>query len=149
MSCGPAAIEQTGSSKQHRTSANRADSPDSSGNLFQPANDVRVYFILLDSAATGDEQGVDFAAHFSKSFMRGDPNTAVCHERSLGRGADDFDGINWTCAGVCPAIHVRRAGEDLKWSDEVEDLRSRSGDENDTPGCSSCAAVTLISSHSS
>jgi len=131
MSCDPAAIEQTGSSKQHRTSANRADSPDSSGNLFQPANDVRVYFILLDSAATGDEQGVDFAAHFSKSFMRGDPNTAVCHERSLGRGADDFDGINWRRPKILFAEHFRGAREDLKRPDQIEDFRARRGNEDD------------------
>jgi hypothetical protein len=52
MSCGPAAIEQTCSSKQHCAGANRADSPDPSGDLSQPAHDVTVYFVLLDRAAT-------------------------------------------------------------------------------------------------
>src|SRR5205807_4400234 len=89
-----AAIEQTGASKQHRASANRSDSPDSSGDLSQPAHDVRVYFILFNGVATGHEQGVDLPAHFPKSFMRGDPQAAVCYQRSLRRGADDFDGIN-------------------------------------------------------
>jgi len=144
-----AAIEQTGASKQHRTSANRADSPDSPGNLFQPANDVRVYFVLLDGGAAGDEESVDFAAHFSKSFMRGDPNTAICHERSLGRGADDFDGINWRRSGILFAERLRRASENLERPNQIENFGSWPGDENDTPGCSSCAAVTLISSHSS
>jgi len=127
-----AAIEQTGPSKQHCARANRSDSPDSSGNLSQPANDVRIYFILLDRAAAGDEKGVDFAAHFSKSFMRGDPNTAICHERSLGRGADDFDGINWRRTGILLAERFRRASEDLQRPNQVENFGSRPGDEHDS-----------------
>src|SRR5206468_4543593 len=113
---------------------NRSDSPDSSGNLFQPANDVRVYFILLDRAATGDEQCVDFAAHFSKSFMRGDPNTAVRGKRSLRRGADDFDGINWRRSGILFVEHFRGAREDLQRPDQIENLGSRRGYEHDPAG---------------
>ena len=77
MSCGPAAIEQTCSSEQHCAGANRADSPDPSGDLSQPAHDVTVYFILLDRAATSDKKSVDLSAHFPKSFMCGDSQSTV------------------------------------------------------------------------
>src|SRR5437016_4803918 len=80
MSCCPAAIEQTCSSKQHCAGANRADSPDPPGDLSQPAHDVTVYFIPLDRAATCYEQGVDLSTHFSKSFMRGDAQPTVRNE---------------------------------------------------------------------
>ncbi len=131
MSCGPAAIEQTGSSKQHRTSANRADSPDSSGNLFQPANDVRVYFILLNRAATGDKKSVDLSTNFPKGFVRGDSQPAVRHKRSLRRSADDFDGIDWRRSKILFAEHFRGAREDLERPDQIEDFGSRRGNEDD------------------
>ena len=104
---------------------------------------------LLDGGAAGDEESVDLSAQFPKRFMRGDPNTAICHERSLGRGADDFDGINWRRSGILFAERLRCASENLERPNQIENFGSWPGDENDTPGCSSCAAVTLISSHSS
>jgi hypothetical protein len=131
MSRCAAAIEQTGASKKHRTSANRADSPDSSGNLFQPANDVRVYFILLNRAATGDKKSVDLSTNFPKSFVRGDSQPAVRHKRSLRRSADDFDGIDWGRSGILFVEHFRGAGEDLQRPDQIENLGSRRGYEHD------------------
>src|SRR5207237_3973349 len=77
MSCGPAAIEQTCSCKQHCAGANRANSPDASGQLSQPAHDVVVYFILLDRVATCYEQGVDLSTDLPKRFMRGDAHPTV------------------------------------------------------------------------
>src|SRR5207237_5399798 len=75
MGGGAAAIEQAGPSKKHCASANRSDSPDFSGNLFQPTDDVGVDFVLFDCIPSGPEQGVDFPAHFPTSFVRRDSHT--------------------------------------------------------------------------
>src|SRR4029077_15618861 len=133
MRCGPSAVEQTCSRKQHRAGANRADSPDSSGDFSQPAHHVTVYFILLDRAATGYEQGVDLSTHFPKSFMRGDSQSTVRHKRSLRRRADDFYRIDWVQTGILFAEHFRSARKDLKRPDQIDDLRARRGHEHDPP----------------
>src|SRR6266576_2134317 len=133
MSCCPAAIEQTCSSKQHCAGANRTDSPDPSGDLSQPAHDVTVYFILLDRAATSDKKSVDLSTHFSKSFMCGDSQSTVRHKRSLRRRADDFDGIDWRRSGVLFAKHFRSASKDLQRPDQIDDLCPRRGHEHDPP----------------
>src|SRR4029453_2676900 len=75
--CSPAAIKQTGSRQQHGSSADGADSPNSSSDGFQPAADFRTYFIILNRAAAGYEQGVDVSAQFAKSFVRHDSQTAI------------------------------------------------------------------------
>src|SRR4029077_20403778 len=133
MSGGPAAIEQTCSSKQHCAGANRADSPSASGNLSQPAHHVAAYFILLDGAATRYEQSVDLSAHFPKSLMRGDSQPTVRHKRSLRRRADDFYRIDWGQTGILFAEHFRSARKDLKRPDQIDDLCPRRGHENDPP----------------
>jgi hypothetical protein len=85
MSCRSAAVEQTGSSKQHCAGADRANSPDPSGNLSQPTHDVTAYFILFNRAATRDEQGIDLSVHSPKSFVRGDAQSAIGNKRPMSR----------------------------------------------------------------
>jgi hypothetical protein len=133
MRRGTTSVEQTGSSKQHCAGADRSDSSDSSGDLFQPAHDVTVYFILLDRAAACYEQGVDLPSRFPKSFMRGDSQSTVRYKRSLRRRADDFYRIDWGRTGILFAEHFRSARKDLKRPDQIDDLRPRRGDEHDTP----------------
>ena len=131
MSCGPAAIEQSGSSEEHCAGANRTDSPDSWRDLSHPAHDVTAYLILLNGIATGDEQGVDLSAHLSKSFMRGDSQPTVRDKRSVGRGGNNFDGIDWRRSGILPTEHFRSASKDLKRPDQIEDLGPWRGYEHD------------------
>src|SRR4029077_16928536 len=95
MSRRAATVEQTGAGQQHCAGANRADSPDASGDFSQPAYHAVVYFILLDRVATGYEQGVDRSTVFPKRFMRGDSQSTVRHKRSLRRRTNDFYGIDW------------------------------------------------------
>src|SRR6202035_2805013 len=47
------------------------------------------------------------------------------------RNADHFDRIDRR-AGIAPAIDVRRARENLKRADQIENLRPRSGNEHDS-----------------
>jgi len=131
MRGGAAAVEQTGPSKQHRTGANRSDSPDSSGDLSEPANDVRVYFVLLNRIAAGDEQSVDLTAHFSKSFVRSDAQPAIRYKRSVSRSSDDFDRIDRRRTGILFTEHFRGAGKDLERPDQIKNLGSRRGYEHD------------------
>ena len=144
MSCGPAAIEQTGLSKKHCPGADRADPADSSGTLFQPAHDVRVYLILLNRATTGDEQSVDLSAHFPKSSVRSNSQPAVRHKRSLRRRADDFDRIDWRRSRILFAEHFRGASEDLKRPDQIEYLGPRRGYEHDPARCPRGATIVSI-----
>src|SRR5207248_5615259 len=127
------AIEQARSSKKHRARANRADSPDAPGDFSQPVYDLHIYFVALDGATAGDEQGVDFAPYFAKSFMRDDSQAAVRHQRALRRRADDFDGIDGRVTGIASAVHFRGASEDLKWPNQIEDLGAGRRDEHDSP----------------
>ena len=68
MRRGATTIEQTGPGQEHCASANRADSPDSWGDSFEPAHRFRINFILLDCVAAGHEQRIDLSAHFAKGF---------------------------------------------------------------------------------
>jgi hypothetical protein len=77
MSCDFAAVEQTGSSKEHRAGADRADSPSSSGDLSEPLHYFKVYLVALNCASTGNEQGVDLSAHLPKRLMRCDSQPTV------------------------------------------------------------------------
>jgi hypothetical protein len=77
MSCGPAAIEQTCSSKKHCAGANRADSTHPSGDLSQPAHYFNAYLVVLNCASAGYEQGVDLPSHFPKRLMRCDSQPTV------------------------------------------------------------------------
>jgi hypothetical protein len=133
MSCGPPAIEQTCSSKQHCAGANRADSPDPSGDRSKPAHHVAAYFILLDRAASCYEQSVDLSTYFPKGFVRDDLQPAVRHKRSLRRRANDFYRINWRRTGILFPEHFRSARKDLKRSDQIDDLCPRRGHEHDSP----------------
>src|SRR5437773_11142338 len=131
MRGGAATVEQTSPSKQHRTSANRADSPDSSGDFFQPAHNVRVDFVLLNRIAAGDEQSVDLTAHFPKSFVRSDAQPAIRYKRSVSRSSDDFDRIDRRRTGILFTEHFRGAGKDLQRPDQIENLCPRRGYEHD------------------
>ena len=87
MSRGAAAVEQAGAGQEHCASANRADSPDSWGDSFQPAHRFRINFVLLDRVAAGHEQRIDLSAHFAKGPIGGDAQTAVGNQRSTRRNA--------------------------------------------------------------
>src|SRR5205823_13365654 len=113
MRGGAAAVEQTGPSKQHCTGANRSDSPGSSGHLSEPANDVRVYFVLLNRIAAGDEQSVDLTAHFPKSFVRSDAHPAIRYKRSVTRRSDDLARIERRRTRILFTEHYRSAGKDV------------------------------------
>ena len=91
-------------------------------------------FILLDRVAAGHEQRIDLSAHFAKGPVCGDAQTAVGNQRSTRRNSHDFDRINRRRSGILPGVHFRRAGEDLKRSDQVENLDAGPGHEHD-PAC--------------
>ena len=102
MSRGATTVEQAGAGQEHCASADRADSPDSSSNSFQPAHRFRINFILLDRVAAGHEQRIDLSAHFAKRPIRGDAQTAVGNQRSARRNSHDFDRINRRRSGIRP-----------------------------------------------
>src|SRR5215472_7030463 len=94
MSCGAATVEQSRASQEHRASANRADSADSSGDSFQPAHCFLTNFILLDRVAAGYEQRIDLTAHFAEGLIAGDAQTAIGDERPTRTNGRHFDRIN-------------------------------------------------------
>ena len=69
---------------------------------FQPAHRFRINFVLLDRVAAGHEQRIDLSAHFAKSPICGDAQTAVGNQRAAGRNGHDFDRINWRRSGILP-----------------------------------------------
>ena len=133
MSRGAATIEQAGAGQEHCASANRADSPDSSGDSFQPTHRFRINFILLDRVAAGHEQRIDLSAYFAKGLIRGDAQPAIGNQRSTRRNSHHFDRINRRRSRIFPGVHFRCAGEDLKRSDQVENLDAGPRHEHDPP----------------
>src|ERR1043165_7299134 len=77
MGGGAASIEETGATVKHGSGANGANAPAAGGDFSQPAHRFRVYFILFDCVAAGNEQGVDLSAHITTCFVRGKTQTAV------------------------------------------------------------------------
>jgi hypothetical protein len=94
MRCGAAAVKQTGSCQQHGPGADGADSPNPSSDGFQPADDFSVYFVILNRATAGYEQGVDVSAQFAKRFVRGNLQTAVRDKRAVRGSSRDFNRID-------------------------------------------------------
>src|SRR6202030_271603 len=72
VGCRLAAVEQAGSSQEQRAGADGADTPNTSGHLSDPLHHLQVYLVILDRTPTGDEQGVDLAAHPPKRVMSRD-----------------------------------------------------------------------------
>ena len=103
------------------------------GNSFQPAHRFRINFVLLDRVAAGHEQRIDLSAHFAKGPIRGDAQTAIGNQRSTRRNGHHFDRINRRRSGILPGVHFRCAGEDLKRSDQVENLDAGRRHEHDPP----------------
>jgi hypothetical protein len=77
MSCHLAAVEQAGSSKEHCTGADRADSPNSSRHFSDPSHHFNAYLIVLDCTSTGYEQGVDLSTDLPKRLVRSDSQSTV------------------------------------------------------------------------
>ena len=114
MSRGATTIEQAGAGQEHCASANRADSPDSWGDSFQPAHRFRINFILLDRVAAGHEQRIDLSAHFAKGPICGDAQTAVGNQRSARRNSHYFDRINRRRSGILPGCAFPMRGRRLE-----------------------------------
>src|SRR5947208_1086034 len=129
MSCRLAAVEQAGSSKEHCAGTDRADSPNPSSHLSDPSHCFNAYLIVLNGTATGYEQSIDLPAHSSKRVMRCDSQSTVGHYRVLTRGGYDFDGIDRRRPGILPAEHFCGTNKDLKWSDQIQNLGARPGNE--------------------
>ncbi len=132
MRGGAPAVQQTGPGQKHRSGAHRADAPNSAGNLSQPAQYFWIDFIAFDRVPTRNKQSVDLSAQFAKCLMRGDAQAAIGHERAVSGGGYDFDRVDRRRSWIFPTVHFRSAGEDLKWSNQVEDLDLRRGNKNDS-----------------
>ena len=88
------AVKQPGSSKKHRTGADRTDASDSLGHLSDPLHHLNVDLILLNRTSASYEQSVDLPTHTPKRVMSRDSQSAVCHDRGARRSGYDFDGID-------------------------------------------------------
>jgi hypothetical protein len=114
MSSSAAAVEQTGPGQQHRTGTDGADSANSSRNLSEPADYLRIDFVPFDRIATGDKQSVDVSAQFTECLICGHAQAAIRDERSTRRSGYHFDRIDRTPSGIFAGEHLRRASKDLK-----------------------------------
>ena len=86
---------------------------------------------MLDRVPARDEQRIDLAAQLPESFTRVETQATIRGSRATRRNADHFDRIDRR-AGIVPAIDVRRARENLKRADQIENLRPRSGNKHDS-----------------
>jgi hypothetical protein len=134
MSCRLAAIEQSSSPQEQCAGADRADAPNSPGNLSKPLHHFRTYLVFLNGAPARDEKGIDFSAHLSKRLMRCDSQSAIRRDCCPARGADDGYRINRRRAGILPAKHFCRARKHLKRPNQIEDLGSWPGDQQNAAG---------------
>src|SRR4029077_18174084 len=131
MRCGTATIKDAGSTEEQCAGADRADSPDTSSYLSEPSNYFNGYLILLDGGAAGYKQCIYLAPYLSKRLMRCDSQSTVRHHCRARRGGHDFNCIDGKSARILSAEHFSSPGKDLKWPDQIEDLRSRPSDEHD------------------
>jgi hypothetical protein len=140
MSCGFAAVEQSGPSQEHCPRADRADPSNASSHLSNPPHYFNPHLIVLNCTATGYEQGVDLSADPPKRVMRGDLQSTVRNNGRAGRSGYYFNGIDWKRPGVLFAEHLRGTSKNLKWSDQIQDLGPGPSNEQHP----SCARLNLL-----
>lgn len=100
--------------------------------FFQPPNDVRIYFVILDCLAACNEQSVDLPAGFAISFVRGDRHSAIRRDRPMRGSAYYFDGINRSGVRMLSRENFRGAGKDLQRPNQIEHFRPGRGDKRDS-----------------
>jgi hypothetical protein len=74
------AVQQARPCKQHRSSANRADSPDPPCYASQPVDDLYPSLVIFHRISAGDQQRVDITSNAAKGFVRHNLQAAICYE---------------------------------------------------------------------
>jgi len=126
-----AAIQQPSPRQQQRPGTHRAHPPGARRDLAHPPHCLRTRAILLDRTATGDQQRVDLSAHVAEAPVSAHAQSAIRYERGAPRAADDLDAIDGSAIRIGRG-QLRRAGEDLERSDQIEHFRPRRGDDQHT-----------------